>query len=101
MRHSAAPRVRSTSSHRNCTRTGIGGEEVLVLLTQVSDVAAAGSLEVVGHAVVEGENTGGRANLGTHVADGGHAWTAGRMVLKGWSEVMSRDDTLGTSDRRI
>ena len=39
--------------------------------------APPGGPEVGGHAVVEREERGGGANLGTHVADCGHPWRGG------------------------
>lgn len=45
-----------------------------MLLAESGDVSTASGLEVVSHAVVEGEHAGGGSNLGTHVADGGHAY---------------------------
>lgn len=38
----------------------------------VGDFGALGSVEVVGHALVEREEGGGSTDFGTHVANGGH-----------------------------
>ena len=47
-------------------------EVVLESLRIVGDVGALGGVEVVDHAVVEGEEGGRRTNLSTHVANGSH-----------------------------
>jgi len=39
----------------------------------ISDLGAIGSLQVIAHAVVEGEQRGSGTNLGTHVANRGHS----------------------------
>lgn len=41
-----------------------------------SDLRSVGSLEVFSHALIEGEERGRRADLGTHVTDGSHASAA-------------------------
>ena len=45
---------------------------MLEALSIVSDVRALGGVEVVGHAVVEGEEGSGSTDFSTHVADRGH-----------------------------
>lgn len=57
--------------------TGVRCQETLVLLAESGDVSTASGLEVVSHAVVEGEHAGGGSDLSTHVADGGHAYVVG------------------------
>lgn len=68
---------------------------VLEALCVVGDVTALGRVEVVGHARVEGEHGGGRADLGTHVANGGHA--RARERLNTLAEVLD-DGTSTTLD---
>eukprot|EP00053_Salpingoeca_punica_P020385 m.211399 g.211399 ORF g.211399 m.211399 type:complete len:843 (+) comp18318_c0_seq1:197-2725(+) len=51
----------------------VGREQLLVLGGQVGNAGAVGLLQVGTHALGEGEDGGGGANLRTHVADGGHA----------------------------
>lgn len=50
-----------------------------VLAGEVTDVLTLGGLQVVVHAVVEGEHGGGGTNLSTHITDGGHT-SAGQGV---------------------
>ena len=52
---------------------------MLESLRVVGDVGALGSVEVVDHAVVEGEEGGRRTNLSTHVADRGHTRARERL----------------------
>ena len=67
---------------------GVGAGEVTNLLTL-------GSLQVVVHAVVEGEERGGGTNLSTHVTDGGH--TSGREGVDTRTVVLN-DGTSTTLD---
>jgi hypothetical protein len=48
----------------------VGPQERRVLRGEVGDLLALGRLEVASHRLVVGEQRGGRADLGTHVADG-------------------------------
>ena len=48
----------------------VGRKQVPVLVGQFRDVAAACRAQVPGHALVVGENRGGRTQFGTHVGDG-------------------------------
>jgi hypothetical protein len=57
----------------------VGGEVVLEGLGVLADVVTLGSVEVVTHAGVVGEEGGGSTDLGTHVTDGGHS-SAGERV---------------------
>ena len=59
--------------------TLISLQVVLESLGIVGDSLATGSVEVVDHAVVEGEDGRRRANLGTHVANGGHTRAGERL----------------------
>ena len=52
---------------------------MLESLRVVGDVGALGSVEVVDHAVVEGEEGGCRTNLSTHVANRGHTRARERL----------------------
>lgn len=64
-----------------------------MLLAESGDVSTASGLEVVSHAVVEGEHTGGGSDLSTHVADGGHAYVVGmgaHVNTRGWSKPNKR-----------
>ena len=54
-------------------------EVVLEALSVVGNISALGGVEVVDHAVVEGEEGGRRTNLGTHVADRGHTRAGERL----------------------
>jgi hypothetical protein len=51
----------------------VGGKVVSKLLGVIGDHGAVGGIEIVGHAVVEGEEGGGGADFSAHVADGSHA----------------------------
>lgn len=62
---------------------------------EVTDVLTASSLEVVVHAVVEGEERGGGTNLSTHVTDGTHT-SAGEGVDT--RAVVFNDSTSTTLD---
>lgn len=62
---------------------------------KVTDLGTLGGLEVVVHAVVEGEERGGGTNLSTHVADGTH--TSGRQAVDTRAEVLN-DGTSATLD---
>ena len=59
--------------------TLVGLEVVLELRGVAGNVGTAGRVEVVDHAVVEGEEGGRRTNLGTHVADRGHTRARERL----------------------
>ena len=52
-----------------------------------------GSLEVVRHAMVEGEERGGGTNLSTHVADSGHTRARKRFD----TGTLVFDDSTGTT----
>ncbi len=54
-------------------------ERSLVLVSQLGNVATAGGDEVLGHALVEGEDGGGGSDLSTHVADGSHTSAGDRV----------------------
>ena len=54
----------------------VGCEVVRELLGIVCDHGTVGGIEIVGHAVVEGEEGGGGTDFSTHVADGSHASAA-------------------------
>lgn len=73
--------------------TLVGLEVMLEGLGVGRDVAALGRAEVVAHARVVGEEGGGRADFGTHVADGGH--TRARERLHTSTGVL--DDGAGTT----
>lgn len=57
----------------------VGGEVVSKLFGIVGDQGAVGGVEIVDHAVVKGEEGGGGADFGAHVADGSHASGAERF----------------------
>lgn len=57
----------------------VGNEVVRELLGVVGDHGTAGSFEIVGHAVVEGEKRGGSTDFSTHVADSSHAGATERF----------------------
>lgn len=64
-----------------------------VLAREVTNVLTLGGLQVVVHAVVEGEDRGGSTNLGTHVTDGTH--TSARQGVNTGTVVL--DDGTGTT----
>ena len=66
---------------------------MLEALGVVRDVAAVGRVEVVDHAVVEGEEGGGGTDLGTHVADSRHTSAGERLDTR--TGVL--DDGAGTT----
>ena len=68
-------------------------EVVLEALSVVGDISALGGVEVVDHAVVEGEEGSRRTNLGTHVTDGSHARARKRLDTR--TGVL--DDGAGTT----
>lgn len=72
---------------------GIGAERLSVLAREVTNVLTLGGLQVVVHAVVEGEDGGSSTNLGTHVTDGTHT-SAGQGVNTG---TVVLDDGTGTT----
>jgi hypothetical protein len=73
------------------------GLEVVVELLGVAGLGGtAGSLEVLGHAVVEGEERSGRTDLGTHVTDGGH--TRARVLDDGAGTALDGEDASDLED---
>ena len=70
---------------------------VLEALSVVGDISALGGVEVVDHAVVEGEEGGCCTNLSTHVANRGH--TRARERLETRTSVFD-DGTSTTLDRQ-
>ena len=82
----------------------IGLEVVLELLGVLADVRTTGSIEVVDHTVVEGEEGGRRTNLSTHVADRGHTRARERLDTRtsvlddGTSAALDREDTSDLQD---
>ena len=77
---------------------------MLESLRVVGDVGALGSVEVVDHAVVEGEEGGRRTNLSTHVADRGHTRARERLDTRtsvlddGTSAALDGEDTSDLQD---
>ena len=75
-----------------------------VLAGEVTNVLTLGGLQVVVHAVVEGEDGGGGTNLGTHVTNRGHASArqrldTGSVVLNnGTSSTLDGEDTSDLED---
>mmetsp|Transcript_41547 Transcript_41547/g.106288 ORF Transcript_41547/g.106288 Transcript_41547/m.106288 type:complete len:369 (-) Transcript_41547:81-1187(-) len=82
----------------------VSHEVVLELVAQGSDVRAAGGGQVLGHALVVREHGGGGANLGTHVADGGHAGarhglhTRAKVLHNGAGATLHREDARYLAD---
>ena len=66
-----------------------------VLAREVTNVLTLGGLQVVVHAVVEGEHGGSSTDLGTHVTDGTHTSTGQRVDTR---TVVLNDGTSTTLD---
>ena len=64
----------------------VGHEEVVVLVSQLRQLASASSGEVGRHALVVWEHRGGRAQLSTHISDGRLA--GGTNRAHAWSKVL-------------
>ena len=77
---------------------------VLEALGVVGDVRTLGGIEVVDHAVVEGEERGRRTNLGTHITDRGHTRARERLDTRasvlndGTSAALDGEDTSDLED---
>ena len=70
--------------------------ELLGIFTgEVTDALTLGGLQVIVHAVVEGEHGGGSTNLSTHVTDGAHTSTGERVDTR---SVVLNDSTSTTLD---
>ena len=77
---------------------------MLEALSILGDFRSLGSIEVIGHTVVEGEQAGGSTNFSTHVANGGHSrarqgFNTGSIVFDdGTSSTLDGEDTSDLED---